>query len=146
MDIVVQSQRLTSNAALTSAQAAVSKGTEIGVKINVAVVDSGGHLLAFLRADGAFLPSIKIAQDKAYTSAGFFMPSATLYEAIKGEPDVLSGIGKQDRVAAFSGGLPIVSAGEVVGGIGVSGASAEQDQICAQAGVDAIGLQSNLGE
>lgn len=146
MECIVTTQRLTSGAALTAANAALKKAFNIGVNINVAIMDSGGHLLAFLRAEGAFLPSIKIAQDKAYTSVGFFMSSASLYEAIKGEPDVLSGIAKQERIVAFPGGLPIFANGEIVGGIGVSGASAEQDQICAQAGIDAIGLSSNQGE
>lgn len=98
--------------------------------------------MAFIRSDEAFLPSIKIAQDKAYTAAGFFMPSAELYQAVKNEPDVLSGIIGQDGVAAFPGGLPIYSGEHLVGAIGVSGASAQQDEQCAMAGIEAINLSS----
>ncbi|CCQ72610.1 heme-binding protein [Magnetospira sp. QH-2] len=143
MPAVVSTHRLTSEAALIAVQAAVSHGQEMGLRVNAAAVDAGGHLLAFLRADGAFLPSIAIAQDKAYTAAGFGMPSRTLYDAIAGEPGVRDGIGKQPRVASFPGGLPVRVEGQVVGGIGVSGASAEQDEQCAEAGLAAIGLPSN---
>lgn len=140
MPNVVSSYRLTAGAALAGVQAAVNASETLGVKVAVSIVDAGGHLLAFWKADGAFLPSTQISQDKAYTSAGFYMSSGGLYDAIKAEADVLIGIANQARIAAFPGGLPIVYEGEVVGGIGVSGASAEQDQLCAQAGIEAMDL------
>lgn len=143
MTAVVRTSRITSKAALAAVQAAVRAGLEMGVNINVAVVDVGGNLLAFLRADSAFLPSIAIAQDKAYTAVGFGMSSGKLYGVLKDDVAVCDGIAKQPRVALFSGGLPIVFNDEVIGGIGVSGASAEQDELCAMAGIAATGLKTH---
>ena len=140
MSDLVPTFRLTSEAALRAVRASVARGLEMGVRVNAAVVDAGGHLLAFQRADGAFLPSITIAQDKAYTAAGFGISSRTLYQAIEAEPDVRDGIAKQPRVATFPGGLPIKKNDEVIGGIGISGASADEDEQCAMAGLSVIGL------
>ncbi|WP_372603512.1 heme-binding protein [Actibacterium sp.] len=143
MTATVVSRNLTAEAAFTAVKAAVEAGAEVGVAVNAAVTDAGGNLIAFLRADGAFLPSGKIAQDKAYTAAGFKLPSGALFDALKGEPAVLTGITTQPRVAAFPGGLPIWDGPHLVGAIGVSGASAEQDDACARAGINAIGLGPN---
>ncbi len=140
MEATAPSRRLTAEAAFIAVKAAVEEAVAMGVAVNAAVVDQGGNLVAFLRGDGAFLPSGRIAQDKAYTAVGFTMPSGALYEALKDEPAVLDGITGQPRVAAFPGGLPIVAGSELVGAIGVSGASAEQDETCARAGLEAIGL------
>ncbi|HVY99076.1 MAG TPA: heme-binding protein [Dongiaceae bacterium] len=140
MGATVSSRRLTAQAATAAVQAAVDQARALGVAINAAVVDAGGNLIAFLRDDGAFTASVAIAQDKARTAAGFAMPSRTLYDAIKGEPDVLNGIANRPGIAAFPGGLPIRDQGCLVGAIGVSGASAEQDETCAQAGIAALGL------
>lgn len=140
MAATVQSRRLTSDAAATAVQAAVECGRGLGVAINVAVVDAGGNLLAFRRDDGAFLPSGRIARDKAWTAAGFGAPTGALYDALAPEPAVLAGITGQPGVAAFPGGLPLRDQGDIVGAIGVSGASAQQDEACARAGAQAIGL------
>jgi uncharacterized protein GlcG (DUF336 family) len=119
---------------------AVEKGLEIGCRINAAVVDAGGNLLAFHRADGAFLHSIGISQDKAYTAAGFGVETAKLYDLIKEPPALRDGIMHRDRLVVFGGGHPIFIDGELVGGVGCSGGSEEQDSICAKAGLAAIGL------
>jgi len=136
-------KRLISQAALTAVQAAVKAGAGLGVAVNAAVVDTGGNLAAFLRADGAFLPSGQIARDKAYTAVGFTLSSGALFQALKDDPAVLSGITNQPNIAAFPGGLPIFDGADIVGAIGVSGASAEQDETCALAGINAIGLSPN---
>ncbi len=140
MQTLRSAQILTHTAAHVAVGAAVAKAAELGVAINACVVDAGGNQIAFLRGDGAFLPSGKIARDKAYTAAGFGAPPGALYDALAGDAPVLTGIAAQPGVALFQGGLPIQSNGETVGGIGVSGASAEQDEICARAGLQAIGL------
>lgn len=140
MTAALPTYRLSSSAALTAVSAAVSHAKELGVQVNACVVDAGGNQIAFLRGDGAFLPSGAIARDKATTSAGFKLPSGMLYEVLQAEPAVLQGILAQPGVAAFPGGLPITMQGDVIGGIGVSGASAEQDDACARAGLAAIGL------
>lgn len=133
-------RRITADAAHAGVAAACEKARALGVAINACVVDAGGHRIAFLRGDGAFLQSGKIARDKAATAAGFGAPTGALYEALAGDPAVLTGIAAQPGVALFQGGLPVTVDGEVIGGIGVSGASAEQDEICATAGLKAMGL------
>ena len=111
-----------------------------GIKINVAVVDAGGNLAAFLRMPGAFLHSIDIAIDKAYTAAGFGLPTAAWTEALESHsPAVRNGIPRRPRMVCFGGGLPIRHEGFLIGGIGVSGGSEQQDESCARAGLEAIG-------
>lgn len=131
---------LLAEAALKGVAAAVAKAGELGAAVNACVVDAGGNQIAFLRGDGAFLPSGRIAHDKAWTAAGFKLATGKLYEALAGEPPVLAGIAAQPGIALFQGGLPIVLDGAVLGGIGVSGASAAHDEICARAGIEAMGL------
>lgn len=140
MATVLPTYRLSSSAALTAVSAAVSHAEDLGVQVNACVVDAGGNQIAFLRGDSAFLPSGKIARDKAVTSSGFKLPSGMLFDVLQAEPAVLQGILAQSGVAAFPGGLPIIVEEDVIGGIGVSGASAKQDDACARAGLAAIGL------
>jgi len=140
VDATRPTRTITAKAAHAGVLAAIDRAESLGVRVNACIVDAGGHRIAFLRGDGAFLPSGKIARDKAATAAGFGASTGALYDAMKGEPAVLNGIAAQPGVALFRGGLPIVVEGEVIGGIGVSGASAEQDEICARAGLAAIGL------
>ena len=134
---------ITAEAAHAAVAAAVARARDLGVAVNACVVDAGGNQIAFLRGDGAFLPSGGIARDKAYTAAGFGAPTGALYEALAGDPAVLAGIAAQPGIAAFQGGLPIRADGEVIGGIGVSGASAEKDEQCARAGLAAMRLEPN---
>jgi len=113
--------------------AAVAKARELGVTENVAILDDGGNLKAFCRMDGASIPTIEIAQNKAYTAL-FGVPTQDFFDFIKGDPSLLAGIPTLARVAAWGGGLPIKVNGEVVGAIGVSGAPAVQNDIdCARA-------------
>ncbi|WP_029010054.1 GlcG/HbpS family heme-binding protein [Azospirillum halopraeferens] len=140
MELTVRRDSITAEAALAAVAAAVRKGQEMGVAVNAAVVDAGGNLAGFLRAPDAFLPSITIAIDKAWTAVGFRMPSGRLYALLSDNPALLDGITGRDRVAAFAGGFPIVVDGRIVGAIGVSGASEEQDCACAGAGLAALGL------
>ncbi|HPE62195.1 MAG TPA: heme-binding protein [Thiolinea sp.] len=129
------------NAAATAVQAAVAEAARLGVKINVAVVDPSGTLMAFLRMPGAPLHSIDIAIDKAYTAVSFGLPTHLWADAFKEHsPAVQDGLSGRPRFVAFGGGLPMVYQGERIGGIGVSGASEAQDQQCAQAGLQAIGM------
>lgn len=140
MPTVIHRKSVSSQAALTAVAAAVEHGRALKCNMVAAVVDCGGNLLACLRADGAFLHSIAIAQDKAYTAAGFGISTAALYEAVKEPASLRDGIMHRDRLVLFGGGFPILADGEPIGGIGVSGGSEEQDSRCAQAGLAAIGL------
>jgi uncharacterized protein GlcG (DUF336 family) len=119
--------------------AARMKADEIGVPMNIAVVDEGNNLVAFSRMDGAWLGSIDIAQNKAYTARAFDMETRALAPlAQPGGP--LYGIeaSNDGRLIVFAGGIPLTFRGRVVGAIGVSGGSVEQDQEVAEAGVDAF--------
>ena len=131
---------ITSEAAATAVRAAVAQAEALGIRINVAVTDASGTLMAFLRMPGAFLHSIDIAIDKAYTAASFGF-STSRWGAVLGDDELLRlGLNQRPRLVLFGGGLPIVEAGARIGGIGVSGGSAEQDERCAAAGLAAIGL------
>jgi len=130
-------QSISHEAAQQMIAAAVAKAQELGVPQVVAVLDDGGLLKAFCRMDGAALVSIEVAQNKAYTAL-FGMPSQDFYNFIKDDPALLAGVPHIPRIALFGGGLPIRMGDKVVGGIGVSGGTVEQDVACAQAGLDAI--------
>ena len=110
--------------------------------LNIAVVDDGGNLKLFRRQENAFVGSIDIAKSKAFTSAMFPFSTRTVEEisfGSEGKPAPVPGLALMPGLAAFPGGLPIITAaGSHIGAIGVSGASADQDEQCAQAGLDAI--------
>lgn len=120
--------------------AAEDKAREIGVPMNIAVVDESGVLKAFSRMDGAALLSVQIAQDKAYTAVGFGLPTDGWYDFIKDDPPLALGATDGiDRLVVFGGGYPIKSADAVIGAIGVSGGHYTQDMQVAQAGLGILG-------
>src|ERR1700681_1165284 len=118
---VVKKHSISSELAQKMVNAAVAKARELGVTENVAILDDGGNLKAFSRMDGASIPTIEIAQKKAYTAL-FGVSTQDLFDFIKGDPSLLAGIPTLARVAAWGGGFPIKVNGEVVGAIGLSGA------------------------
>ena len=118
---------------------AEEKAREIGQPMNIAVLDAGRNLKTFARMDDAWLGSIEIAIDKASTSTSFELPTQDLAsQAQPGQP--LFGINttSNSRVVIFAGGIPIQRDGQVVGAVGVSGGTPEQDQQVAEAGVAAF--------
>ena len=128
-------------AAAAMVRAAAAHADRAGIKVNIAVCDAGGNLAGFLRMPGAFLHSIDIAIDKAYTAAGFGLPTGAWPEALKSHSQaVQAGIPMRPRMVCFGGGLPIVHDGVRIGGIGVSGGSEQEDEDCARAGLAAVGL------
>ncbi|MDD2663882.1 MAG: heme-binding protein [Dechloromonas sp.] len=139
MQVAAAIPGITAEAAAAACTAAVAHATARGWKINVAVVDRGGNLMAFLRMPGAFIHSIDIAIDKAYTAASFGFPTKAWMGAIGHDDGMKFGFSNQPRLIVFGGGLPI-GEGEWIGGIGVSGASESEDEECARAGLAAIGL------
>lgn len=140
MSTVVQAVTLSSAAAAQMCQAAITHAESLGVKINVAVVDNGGNLLAFQRMNGAFLHSISIAEDKAYCAVSFTMPTGAWRSVFDEMPQLKDGLIHRPRFVTLAGGLPVEHGGCVIGGVGVSGASEEQDEVCARAGIAAVGL------
>jgi uncharacterized protein GlcG (DUF336 family) len=130
---------ITLSAAQVVIDVARARATEIGVPMNIAVVDAGGNLVAFARMDDAWLGSIDIAKNKAYTARAFDMPTKDLAPlAQPGGP--LYGIeaSNQGHVIVFAGGIPLVAEGRVVGAIGVSGGSVDEDRDVADAGAAAF--------
>lgn len=139
MEHVRTSAVLTLAGARAALDAALAHAQSNDLRMNVAVVDPGGALLAFARMDGAFANSGPIAIDKARTTVGFGgAPTADLYTALAGEDAVIRGIANRPGVAAFGGAVPIRVDGQLVGAIGASGGSAEQDAQVAAAGADAV--------
>lgn len=138
--VAVTQQVISAAAVSVALEAAIAHAERIGVRINVAVADSGGNLAGFLRMPGAFLQSIDIAIDKAYTAASFGFPTST-WAGVVGDDELLRiGLNQRPRLVMFGGGLPIVEGGMRIGGIGVSGGSAAQDEACAAAGIAALNL------
>lgn len=114
-------------------QRAEEKAVELNLRICTAIVDESGNLKCFSRMDGAPLLSSKIAEQKAWTAISFGIPTDQWYDFIKGDPPLLVGIPHIPSLIVFGGGYPIRIAGEVVGGIGVSGGHYSDDMRCAQA-------------
>ncbi|MCL6631824.1 MAG: heme-binding protein [Alicyclobacillus herbarius] len=116
-------------------QAACDEAQSMGIAVNVAVTDDGGNLCGFVRMDGAPLLSVEIAQNKAYTASAFGIPTREWYSRIKDDPALLHGIVHTPRLTIFAGGLPLRIHGQLVGGVGVSGGSGDQDEACARRAV-----------
>lgn len=130
---------LTLKQAQTVVQAAIAKAEAIKIPMNIAVVDSGGNLKAFNRMDDAFIGSIDIAIKKAVTARYFNMPTRTLAAASQvGQP--LYGIEvSNDGLIIFAGGVLLVDKNNVVvGAVGVSGGSVDEDESVAKAGAAAL--------
>lgn len=140
MQIAKPQNIITSEAAFNAVQAAVAHGRTTGKAVVAAVTDPSGDLLALLRADGAFTASVGIAQDKAYTSAVFRLPTEAFGKTLDENPILRDGIGLRPRVVLFGGGVPILANGELIGAIGVSGGSEQDDRQCAAAGIAALNL------
>ena len=118
-----------------------AKAREKGWKMNIMVVDSGANPVVFNRMNGAFLGSGDIARYKAETSARFPFPTRFVEELGYGKDHkggALPGIVQVPGIIAFAGGLPIMASGAHVGGIGVSGGTADEDEMCAQAALEAV--------
>ena len=115
--------------------AAEKKALEIGQPMNIAVVDAGGNLVAHVRMDGAWIGSIDISIKKAYTSRAFDIATKDLAEHSQSGGQFF-GIhaSNNGQIMIFAGGIPLDSEGQVVGAIGVSGGSGEQDHAVAEAG------------
>jgi glc operon protein GlcG len=132
-------QTLTYAGARVAVDAAAVRAQALGVPVNIAVVDLAGGLLAFARLDGAPLLSGSIAQDKAYTVAAFNgVPTHAWFGLIEAEPALREGIVHRDRLVIFGGGVPVIVEGTLVGAVGVSGGTAEQDREIAEAGARGV--------
>jgi uncharacterized protein GlcG (DUF336 family) len=130
---------ITLNDARAIIAAAEKKAEEIGQPMNIAVADAGGNLIAHVRMDNAWLGSIDISIKKAWTSRAFDISTKDLADNSQ-SGDQFFGIhaSNNGKVMIFAGGIPLKRDGKVVGAIGVSGGSGEQDHSVAEAGVAAF--------
>ena len=119
--------------------AAEKKAQEIGQPMNIAVVDEGGNLVSHVRMDGAWLGSIDISINKAFTARAFDLSTKELASNSQ-SGDQFFGIHASNggRIMIFAGGIPLKLDGKVVGAVGVSGGSGVQDHAVAEAGVAAF--------
>jgi uncharacterized protein GlcG (DUF336 family) len=130
---------ITLNDARKVISAASKKAQQLKHPMNIAVVDAGGNLLAFERMDGAWLGSIDISIKKAWTSRAFDISTKDLAGVSQPGTDFFGiHVSNGGKVMIFAGGIPLKRGNEVVGAIGVSGGSGEQDHAVAEAGAKAI--------
>lgn len=130
-------KRLSSDEAKILIAGAEGKSREIEVPMCIAVADESGNLVAFTRMDDAKISSISIAIDKAFTGAAARKGTHEYNQlCVPGKPTFGIHVTNQGRFSIIGGGLPILIDGDVVGGIGISAGTAEQDQVVAQGAVD----------
>jgi uncharacterized protein GlcG (DUF336 family) len=130
---------LTLTQAEQAVSAALGKSRELGLKMNIAVVDSGTNLKAFARMDGAWLGSIDIAVKKARTARMFNMPTGQIGQLSQPGGSLYNIEHSNGGLITFPGGIPLTSAaGEIIGAIGVSGDTVENDHTVAQAGAAVV--------
>lgn len=139
MSLTFEKASVSSELAHRMIAAAEDRARETGHPMVIAVCDESGVLKAFSRMDGAPLLSVQVAQDKAYTAAGFGMATEGWHDFIKDDPPLASGaVGGIDRLVVFGGGYPIKVGDQVVGAIGVSGGHYSQDMDVAKAGLAVV--------
>jgi uncharacterized protein GlcG (DUF336 family) len=118
--------------------AAEAKAAEVGQPMNIAVSDAGGNLISHVRMDGAWIGSIDISIKKAYTSRAFDIATKDLADHSQSGGQFFGINASNDgKIMIFAGGIPLKNEGRVVGAIGVSGGSGEQDHVVAEAGAAA---------
>ncbi|OPX09464.1 heme-binding protein [Mycobacterium sp. AT1] len=129
---------ITLAAATKVVEAAIAKAADIGQPMNIAVVDDGGHLVAFARMDGAIKASIDISTKKARTSILMNAPTAALMPLVQPGAELYGLEQLSGGLVIFGGGMLLTDGDTVIGAIGVSAGSVEQDISVAEAGVAAV--------
>lgn len=135
----MKDSKLTTDSTDQIITAAKQKATQLGVPVNIAVLDQGGHMKAFVRMDGAVLGSIDIALKKAKTAVLFELNSEAVFEYCKPGAPAYGLEHTNGGLAVFAGGIPLKNPrGELIGAVGVSGGAVPQDFSIAQAAADAL--------
>ena len=130
---------ITLEQAQAAVQAAYQKALEMGVKMNISVVDAGANLVAFARMDDAWLGSLDISMKKARTARYFDMPTGVIGSLSQPGGSLFGIEHSNDGLVTFPGGVPIKDgSGKVIGAIGVSGSAVEDDHAVAEAGMNAV--------
>ena len=134
-----QTLKLTSDGAMKMLQAGMDKARSMGVPQCISIVDAGGHMLAFVRMDGAFSMSLETSLRKARTAAAYGLPTGHIEAGV----DIKLAMGTDGQRINLPGGLPVIIDGEIAGAIGVGSGTGAQDLEVATAAVAAIeGAQS----
>jgi uncharacterized protein GlcG (DUF336 family) len=124
-------------AAIQAVNAALKKSNELGTKMNIAVVDRGGNLVAFAREDGAWVGSVDISVKKARTATFFDMETEEIGKLSQPGGSLYNIEHSNGGLITFPGGIPLVAPdGTILGGVGVSGSTVEDDKVVAQAAVE----------
>ncbi|MGO6986350.1 GlcG/HbpS family heme-binding protein [Rhizobium leguminosarum] len=139
-DLILHKASLTASGAKLMIESASRFAVENGLKIAVVVVDREGALLALLRMDGVPAPITEFAIDKAYTAAVTGIATNDFFTHIDSSPSLRLGLMTRSRLLVWGGGVPARHEGQVVGGVGVSGGSEEQDIACAAHALETGGL------
>lgn len=134
-----EKRSITIDTAQIAVAAGVAKAKQLGFNMSIAICDEAGALKSFVRMDGASDTSLRISQDKAYTSASLGLPTHAFWDFVKNDPPLLHGIVNYPRLIVFGGGYPIKENGKVIGAIGVSGGHYSDDMEVARAALQAIG-------
>ena len=119
--------------------AALTQAGDLGIQVTITVVDGGGNVRTQTRMDGARFGTLNVSANKAFTAAAFGAPTKVLSDLVQpgaplyGFADAMGG-----RFVSFAGGIPLVRGDEVIGAIGISGGSVDQDQAVADAGATAL--------
>ncbi len=136
----LDTQDITAVQARAVVDAAKAKAAELNTKMDIAVVDAGGNLKAFLRMDGAWLGSVDIAIKKAKTARWFDMPTGEIGKLSQPGGPLYNIEHSNGGLISFPGGVPLKTAqGTIIGAVGVSGSTVEDDHAVATAGAQAIG-------
>lgn len=137
-DAIATRPTVTLAAARTAADAALAEAQRLGIAVAVAVVDPGGHDVAFAAMDGSPLLSRDVARDKAWTAIAFGQPTTWWADLLEAEPG-LAALGGNNRLMPVPGGIPLLVDGAIAGAVGVSGGTPDEDVQVAAAGVLAVG-------
>lgn len=138
---VIVEKSISSQDSVDACVFAIQKAKELEILVNVSVVDNKGLEMAFVRMKNAFIHSIDIAKDKAYTSASFGFDTKQWAEIFQKSPHFEQSFSTRDRLVTIGGGCPIFDQSHTrIGAIGVSGGTEEQDIICAKYAIKKIGF------
>jgi uncharacterized protein GlcG (DUF336 family) len=140
VDGLIDERRLTLARALELLARTRDEAEARGVALSVCVLDAGGNEIASQRMDGAVLGAMRLAAGKAYTAVSWSMPSGDLRESTQPGGADWGFNTTDERIVVYAGGLPLYADGQLVGAVGASGGTAEQDEECVAAAVDALGL------